>query len=106
MVIKNHVLFLGSFVLEIQSVSHLHLLWSQTKTVLSHRVYSIALVANTFHVGVLGVLSYWGAKAAKAMFHMRGTDIWIGGLVVMSGTIGSLSGGHLLDRIGTLKSFV
>lgn len=92
--------------LEIQTVSHVRLLWNQTKTVLSHRVYFIALIANIFHVGVLGVLSYWGAKAAKAMFHMRGTDIWIGGLVVMSGTIGSLSGGHLLDRIGTSKPFV
>eukprot|EP00210_Caulerpa_lentillifera_P003148 g3008.t1 len=86
---------------EIHSTSHLSLLWNQTKAVLEHRVYFIALIANTVHVGVLGVLSYWGAKAAKAMFHMRGTDIWIGASVVFTGTIGSLSGGHLLDRIGS-----
>lgn len=81
--------------------SHLKTLLDDARIVFSHPVYNVTLIGNTFHIGVMGVLSYWGAKAAEAMFHMDGTDLWIGGMLLLTGTIGILSGGALLDKLGS-----
>ena len=83
------------------AVSALKTLWNDTCLIFSHPAYTVPVLGNCFHVGVLGVLSYWGAKIAEAMFHLDGTDLWIGGLVLLTGTIGILSGGAVVDRLGS-----
>ena len=82
-------------------MSHLRVLLEDARVIISHPVYNVTLIGNIVHIGVMGVLSYWGAKAAEAIFHMDGTDLWIGGMVLLTGIIGILSGGALLDHVGS-----
>jgi hypothetical protein len=73
------------------------------KVVFSHTVWRHMVVAYTLYTAVLGVYAFWGPKAGKRIYHMSGetADLVFGGVTVITGILGSLSGGLLLDRVGS-----
>ncbi|KAI8552460.1 hypothetical protein RHMOL_Rhmol06G0268400 [Rhododendron molle] len=48
---------------------------------------------------VLGAYSYWGPKAGYGIYHMKNADMIFGGVTMVCGIVGTLSGGFVLDRM-------
>jgi hypothetical protein len=61
-------------------------------------VFNITCVAWACHTALVGCLSYYGPKAAKDIFALDSADIVFGGLTVVTGVAGSLTGALVLDR--------
>eukprot|EP01025_Chloroclados_australasicus_P029842 TRINITY_DN29826_c0_g1_i1.p1 TRINITY_DN29826_c0_g1~~TRINITY_DN29826_c0_g1_i1.p1 ORF type:complete len:512 (+),score=48.85 TRINITY_DN29826_c0_g1_i1:188-1723(+) len=72
------------------------------RTLLSHSVYVMTTVGYTLLIGVLGVYSYWGPRAAKEAFDLSGTaaDTIVGLATVVTGIGGTILGGIVLDWKG------
>lgn len=72
--------------------------------VLSHPVYIITLAAYTIYTGVVGLVAYWGPKAAYAMFQIKDVDIFMGSTAALTGIGGTIVGGIILDQVGMFMS--
>lgn len=68
--------------------------------VLSHPVFTITLASYTIYTGVVGLVAYWGPKAAYAMFQIHNADIFMGITAGLTGVAGTIIGGVVLDQIG------
>lgn len=55
-------------------------------------------VAWAMHTATIGCFSYYGPKAAKELFALDAADTVFGALTVVTGILGTLMGGMLLDR--------
>jgi MFS transporter, Spinster family, sphingosine-1-phosphate transporter len=64
--------------------------------------YTLAILGNTLQTALLGMFAYWGPKAVTFMFHMQSdhADLIFGAVTVLSGIVGTLLGGLLLDALG------
>jgi hypothetical protein len=58
------------------------------------------------YTAVLGVYAFWGPKAGKRIFNLAGetADLVFGGVTVITGVLGSLIGGLMLDWLGSTLS--
>jgi len=73
--------------------------WRHTREIFAHRVYVYLLVGYVCYTAFIGIVAYWGAKAAKAVFGME--DIVTGTIAAVFGLSGTVLGGWVLDRIGS-----
>lgn len=66
------------------------------------RVYSLTILGNTMHTALLGMFAYWGPKGATLMFRMLAgqADLVFGVVTVLTGILGTLAGGAVLDKLG------
>eukprot|EP00850_Spirogloea_muscicola_P006241 SM000029S10536 [mRNA] locus=s29:584886:590681:- [translate_table: standard] len=71
------------------------------KVVLSNRIYILNLLANICHTAVLGAYAFWGPKAARTLFHIENADLIFGLITILTGIVGTLSGGAMLDYLGS-----
>lgn len=71
--------------------------------VASHSVWLHMTAAYVMYTAVLGVYAFWGPKAGKRIYNMAGesADIVFGGVTVITGIVGSLAGGLMLDALGS-----
>lgn len=60
--------------------------------------YVMLGVAWAMHTATIGCFSYYGPKAAKELFQLDAADSVFGALTVVTGIMGTLMGGMLLDR--------
>lgn len=70
--------------------------------VLRHPVWVNMVAGYTLYCAVLGVYAFWGPKAGRELYALAATeaDLWFGGLTVVTGVVGALSGGFALDFLG------
>jgi MFS family permease len=66
-------------------------------------VYMCVCASMACSTAVLGSLSFYGPQAAKDVFQMppRTIDISFGGITVATGVLGTLTGGLILDHVGS-----
>lgn len=66
-------------------------------------VYIWVVAGMTFYTAVVSTLSFYGPQAATALFDMspKGVDLTFGGITVLTGVVGTLGGGVLLDKWGS-----
>ena len=66
-------------------------------------VVAISIVAIAIFNGALGGFSYFGSKAAASILSMDAgvADLIFGGVTVVTGALGTLGGGALLDAVGS-----
>lgn len=73
-----------------------------------HPVWLLMLAGYTLHGAVIGAFPFWGPKAGKEIYNMKGTSadlVFWGGVTVITGIAGGLSGDSLLDWMGaTLRN--
>ena len=86
--------------------SAISVFWSDVKRILSLRIWLLSAIAYTFYVAVLGAYAYWGPQAGHALFFdptdkSAAADLTFGGVTVLSGVLGTVAGGLLLDRLGS-----
>lgn len=80
--------------------SAIRLFLRHTRIVLSHPVYVITVAGYTVYTGVVGLVAFWGPKCAKALFVLDNADLLMGIMSSVTGVVGTLLGGVLLDRLG------
>ncbi|KAJ9522579.1 hypothetical protein QJQ45_019648, partial [Haematococcus lacustris] len=70
----------------------------------SQPVWLLLAAGYTLYVAVMGVYAYWGPQAGRALFFPEGqgeqADLVFGGVTVITGVLGSVAGGVLLDWSG------
>ncbi|KAL3538745.1 hypothetical protein ACH5RR_002111 [Cinchona calisaya] len=69
------------------------------KALLVEKVYVVNVLGYIAYNFVIGSYSYWGPKAGYNLYHMNNADIMFGGITVVSGILGTIAGGFLLDRM-------
>jgi len=71
--------------------------------VFRHPVWVLMVAAYTMYCSVIGAYAFWGPKAGREMYGLKGTtaDLYFGGVTVITGVCGGLGGGILLDWMGT-----
>ncbi|KAJ4714629.1 Major facilitator superfamily [Melia azedarach] len=80
--------------------------WSQfsrfsgdMKVLLQERVYVVNVLGYIAYNFVIGAYSYWGPKAGYNIYHMSNADMMFGGVTIVCGIMGTISGGFILDRM-------
>ncbi|XP_068655992.1 probable sphingolipid transporter spinster homolog 2 [Aristolochia californica] len=73
--------------------------WKDMKFLLLERVYVVNVLGYIAYNFVIGAYSYWGPKAGYSIYHMSNADMMFGGITIVCGIIGTLSGGYILDRV-------
>ncbi|XP_027159736.1 probable sphingolipid transporter spinster homolog 2 isoform X2 [Coffea eugenioides] len=66
---------------------------------LGEKVYVVNVLGYIAYNFVIGSYSYWGPKAGYGLYHMSNADLMFGGVTVVSGVLGTVAGGFLLDRM-------
>ncbi|KAI8476328.1 MAG: major facilitator superfamily domain-containing protein [Monoraphidium minutum] len=68
-----------------------------------HGVWVLMVAGYTLYAAVIGVYAFWGPKAGREIYDMKGTsaDLIFGGVTVVTGVAGGLLGGGLLDWMGS-----
>ncbi|KAL3515436.1 hypothetical protein ACH5RR_022338 [Cinchona calisaya] len=69
------------------------------KVLLGNKVYVVNVLGYIAYNFVIGSYSYWGPKAGYGLYKMSNPDIMFGGITVVSGILGTIAGGFLLDRM-------
>ncbi|KAM1794102.1 hypothetical protein ACFX14_034316 [Malus domestica] len=67
------------------------------KVLLVDKVYVVNVLGYIAYNFVIGAYSYWGPKAGYNIYHMNDADTIFGGITIMSGILGTLAGGFVLD---------
>ncbi|XP_010444386.1 PREDICTED: probable sphingolipid transporter spinster homolog 2 [Camelina sativa] len=67
------------------------------KLLLVDKVYVTNILGYIAYNFVLGAYSYWGPKAGYNIYKMENADLIFGGVTVICGIVGTLSGGVILD---------
>lgn len=82
--------------------SGLSALASDLRLLSRHAVYVSTVAAMTAWAAVLGTLAFYAPRAARDLFGIQPdeADASFGGITVIAGVAGTLSGGLLLDRLG------
>lgn len=84
-----------------KSISILRMWWDDIKVLLSHKIYRISVAGCAFYMGVIGVIAYWLPRALETIFVDKNADLWIGVVGLLSGIIGTMLGGIILDLVGS-----
>lgn len=66
----------------------------------SHPVYVFSVIGYTIYMFVMGIVVYWGPKGVKSIFKVDGADAYMGITSSLTGVIGTVAGGLLLDKFG------
>ncbi|XP_062177612.1 probable sphingolipid transporter spinster homolog 2 isoform X2 [Alnus glutinosa] len=74
------------------------------KVLLLEKVYVINVLGYIAYNFVIGAYSYWGPKAGKSIYNMSDADLIFGGITIVSGILGTLAGGFVLDFINNTIS--
>ncbi|KAJ0096697.1 hypothetical protein Patl1_28424 [Pistacia atlantica] len=69
------------------------------KVLLHDEVYVVNVLGYIFYNFVIGAYSYWGPKAGYNIYHMSNADMMFGGITIVCGILGTISGGLILDRM-------
>ncbi|EFN51305.1 hypothetical protein CHLNCDRAFT_8328, partial [Chlorella variabilis] len=69
----------------------------------SHPIYLWNVGGMTVYTAVLGTFAFYGPKAGREMFDIQPerADLTFGAITVLTGTLGTLAGGTLLDAVGS-----
>lgn len=70
----------------------------------SHPVYVFSVIGYTIYMFVMGIVLYWGPKGVKSIFGISGADAYMGATSSITGVIGTVAGGLLLDKFGMFAS--
>uniref|UniRef100_K3Y5Z8 Major facilitator superfamily (MFS) profile domain-containing protein n=1 Tax=Setaria italica TaxID=4555 RepID=K3Y5Z8_SETIT len=70
------------------------------KELLQEMPFFIVVLGYISYNFVIGAYSYWGPKAGKQIYNMASADLMFGGITIVCGILGTLSGGIILDKIG------
>ncbi|KAL8137255.1 hypothetical protein V2J09_003256 [Rumex salicifolius] len=81
--------------------NEIQIFWAELKVLLSDEVYVVNVLGYIAYNFVLGAYSYWGPKAGYYIYQMTDADIIFGGITVVSGVLGSVAGGMILDYINS-----
>ncbi|KAI4314469.1 hypothetical protein L6164_027375 [Bauhinia variegata] len=86
-------------------------LWNQCtrflkdmQVLLLDQVYVINVLGYVSYNFVIGAYSYWGPKAGYNIYHMSNADLLFGGITIVCGILGTLSGGLILDKMNSTIS--
>ncbi|XP_022158936.1 probable sphingolipid transporter spinster homolog 2 isoform X2 [Momordica charantia] len=74
------------------------------KELLVEKVFVTNVLGYAAYNFVLGAYSYWGPKAGYSIYQMKSADMVFGGITVVSGIVGTLAGGYILDRMNNTIS--
>ncbi|XVE86922.1 hypothetical protein DITRI_Ditri18aG0074300 [Diplodiscus trichospermus] len=74
------------------------------KVLLVDKVYVTNVFGYIAYNFVIGAYSYWGPKAGYNIYHMKSADMMFGGVTIVCGILGTISGGFILDRMGATIS--
>ncbi|GMJ03873.1 hypothetical protein like AT2G22730 [Hibiscus trionum] len=74
------------------------------KVLLVDKVYVVNVLGYIAYNFVIGAYSYWGPKAGYNIYHMKSADMLFGGITIVCGIFGTISGGFILDRMGATIS--
>ncbi|KAL5753246.1 hypothetical protein ACOSQ2_023753 [Xanthoceras sorbifolium] len=74
------------------------------KVLLVDKVYVVNVLGYISYNFVIGAYSYWGPKAGYNIYHMNNADMVFGGVTIVCGILGTLSGGLILDRMNATIS--
>ncbi|XP_007047669.2 PREDICTED: probable sphingolipid transporter spinster homolog 2 [Theobroma cacao] len=74
------------------------------KVLLVDKVYVINVLGYIAYNFVIGAYSYWGPKAGYNIYHMKSADMMFGGITIVCGILGTISGGFILDRMSATIS--
>lgn len=69
------------------------------KELLQEKVFVINVLGYIAYNFVIGAYSYWGPKAGKDIYNMASADLMFGGITIVCGIFGTLSGGFILDKM-------
>ncbi|XP_023640797.1 probable sphingolipid transporter spinster homolog 3 isoform X4 [Capsella rubella] len=69
------------------------------KVLFKEKVFVVNVLGYVSYNFVIGAYSYWGPKAGYNIYKMRNADIIFGAVTIISGIVGTLSGGFILDRV-------
>ncbi|KAF3669842.1 putative sphingolipid transporter spinster -like protein 3 [Capsicum annuum] len=73
--------------------------WKDLKMLHLEKIYVINVLGYIAYNFVIGAYSYWGPKAGYNIYRMKNADMMFGGITVVSGILGTLAGGFVLDRM-------
>ncbi|XP_047337496.1 probable sphingolipid transporter spinster homolog 2 [Impatiens glandulifera] len=79
------------------NLSQLSLFLIDMKALLVDKVYVVNVLGYIAYNFVIGAYSYWGPKAGYNIYHMTSADLVFGGITVVSGIVGTVAGGYILD---------
>lgn len=73
------------------------------RTLWRHPVYVIACLGTSIYTGIIGAYAYLGPKAGREVFDLapETADIAFGVITVLTGVLGTVIGGVVLDRMGS-----
>nr|GMC83566.1 probable sphingolipid transporter spinster homolog 2 [Ipomoea batatas] len=74
------------------------------KALLVEKVFVVNVLGYIAYNFVIGAYSYWGPKAGYSIYHMGNADMVFGGITVVSGIVGTIVGGVVLDRMTSTLS--
>lgn len=74
------------------------------KVLLLDKVYVVNVLGYISYNFVIGAYSYWGPKAGYNIYHMNNADLLFGGITIICGIFGTLSGGLILDYMSATIS--
>ncbi|KAK0605575.1 hypothetical protein LWI29_028272 [Acer saccharum] len=74
------------------------------KLLLVDKVYVVNVLGYIAYNFVIGAYSYWGPKAGYNIYHMSNADMMFGGVTIVCGILGTISGGLILDRMNATIS--
>ncbi|KAK8494173.1 hypothetical protein V6N11_002242 [Hibiscus sabdariffa] len=74
------------------------------KVLLVDKVYVVNVLGYIAYNFVIGAYSYWGPKAGYNIYHMKSADMLFGGITIVCGILGTISGGFILDRMSATIS--
>lgn len=69
------------------------------KVLLYEKVYVVNVLGYIAYNFVIGAYSYWGPKAGYNIYHMTDADLIFGGITIVCGILGTLTGGYVLDKM-------
>ncbi|XP_028126698.1 probable sphingolipid transporter spinster homolog 2 [Camellia sinensis] len=69
------------------------------KVLLLEQVYVVNVLGYIAYNFVIGAYSYWGPKAGYNIYHMSDADLVFGGITIVSGILGTVAGGFVLDKM-------
>lgn len=67
------------------------------KVLMLDKVYVTNVLGYVAYNFVIGSYSYWGPKAGKNIYNMSNADMMFGGITVVCGILGTITGGFVLD---------
>ncbi|XP_012700112.1 probable sphingolipid transporter spinster homolog 3 [Setaria italica] len=70
------------------------------KELLQEMPFFIIVLGYISYNFVIGAYSYWGPKVGQQIYNMASAGLMFGGITIVCGILGTLSGGIILDKIG------